>query len=673
MMMRLNGSSGKGTNRFESPGPRPMNILRIATVLTIVLLLFFLPDPDQDYLFERSLDQLLERPASAIEAAGTVTITVHVEGARSTSLKDRAASILADKAGDPGRIIPRGGTPMDITLEADTGAPSIRWSIGGSQEERETAPRIDWKALLPPLIAIVTALLFQKTILALSLGVWLGATIQSGGNPLTGLWMFFRTYVIQQALMDTFRIEIIGFVIGLVALVGVISKGGGVQGMMEKITGLVKSARSALISTFLMGLVIFFDDYANTILVGNTMRPLTDKMRIAREKLAYIVDSTAAPVAGISMLSTWVAYEISLFSEQLVEVGISDNPYFIFAKTIPFRFYSLFTLVFILSGILLRRDFGPMLTAERRARTTGALSRPGARPMVSDAMTRVQSKKGIPFRWLNGFLPLATVIAVTLFTMWQSGNQALAEPYAISGLFSLTAIRDVMALASSTKAIALGAWSGFFLAVFLMLSQKLLSVREVAAAAFSSTRALFFAVVILILAWCIGGVCNDMGTAYYLVALFKQAISPLAYPIVLFAVSCLVSFSTGSSWSTMAIILPNAVILAHLLGADGPIGAFGLTIVSIGAVLEGSIFGDHCSPLSDTTILSSVSSAADHIDHVKTQIPYALTTMIVAVVCGYIPATHGFPAPLSLLFGTIVIVLVIRVFGRPPGEIVEQK
>ncbi|NNE09415.1 MAG: Na+/H+ antiporter NhaC family protein, partial [Gemmatimonadetes bacterium] len=513
--------------------------------------------------------------------------------------------------------------------------------------------------------------LFQRTILALAAGVWLGTTFLSGFNPLLGLWLFLREYVVQQALLDSFRLELLGFVIGLVALIGIISRGGGVQGMLEVITKLVHSAKSSQMATYLMGLTIFFDDYANTILVGNSMRPLTDRFRVSREKLAYIVDSTAAPVAGISILSTWVAYEVSLFAPQLLEVGIIENPYLVFAQTIPYRFYAIFTLLFILIGILSGREFGPMLAAEKRARSLGHLSHPDARPMVSDTMTRVQPKENIPHRWWNGVLPLVTVIVVTLCMMWQSGNASLDAPYPLSAVLSLTALRDIIANANSTQAIAGGAWSGFALAAFLMLTQRNLTTTEVLGASFSSTRALSFAIVILILAWCIGGVCRDMGTAYYLVALFKQSLSPNLYPIVLFLVSCLVSFSTGSSWSTMAIILPNAVLLAHLLGADSVIGPYGLTIVSIGAVLEGSIFGDHCSPLSDTTILSSVSSASDHIHHVRTQIPYAVTTMLVAILAGYLPATRGVSPWICIACGVTALFLVLRFAGKNPEREVE--
>ncbi len=644
-----------------------MKWLRIGTLLLFGIVLLFAPDPDPEYLFEQDLQTLLSAPVESIGSLKTLRLEITSSGPfeknQIAAAREAMGKLLpnTDLEGD------RDAPILKIVLFSDAERSSLQWSFQEGIEEEISRKKTTWIALLPPFLAILIALLFQRTILALALGVWLGATIVSNWNPLAGIWVFLRTYIIQQAIFDSFRIEIIGFVIGLVALVGIMSKGGGVQGMMQLITRIVKTGRSAQVATYLMGLVIFFDDYANTILVGNTMRPLTDKLKIAREKLAYIVDSTAAPVAGLSLLSTWIAYEVSQFAPQLLEVGIEENPYIIFARTIPYRFYSIFTLIFILAGILMRREFGPMLTAQRRARK-GLLSRPGARPMVSDAMTRVTPKEGIPNRWWNGLVPLVTVVVVTMIVLWRSGNAALDNPYGLGGLFSINALRDVIAGAASTRAIATGAWTGFALGAVMMLSQRILTPGEIVRAAFNSTRALFFAIVILLLAWCIGGVCSDLGTAHYLVALFRETLSPVIYPFILFTLSCLVSFSTGSSWSTMAIILPNSVVLAFLLGDASPIGSLGLTVISIGAVLEGSIFGDHCSPLSDTTILSSVSSATDHIDHVRTQIPYAVTTMAVAVLCGYLPAARGLPAPISLAIGTLLLIIILRLIGRNPEE-----
>ncbi|MBM3320667.1 MAG: Na+/H+ antiporter NhaC family protein [Candidatus Eisenbacteria bacterium] len=643
-----------------------MNRFRISILALFALALFFAPEPDRAHLFERSLLALSEEIARSVAGASIGELQLSV-GGENGALLDKARAGLLDELRERGTRVEPGAPPLHVELERNEKRAFARWRLGDEEEAEASLRFIGITSLLPPLVAILAALLFRRVLVSLFLGVWIGATFQSNGNPIAGLWVFLRTYVVQEALLDSFRLEIIGFVIGLVALVGIMSRGGGMQGMIRLLMRFVRSARSAQLVTFGMGLAIFFDDYANTILVGGTMRPLTDRFRVSREKLSFLVDSTAAPVAALSLLSTWIAYEVSQFAPQILEVGITENPYLIFLRTIPFRFYSIFLLLFILFGILLGRDYGPMLHAERRAAREGALTRPGARPLVSDDMTKVHAKEGIPFRWWNGLLPIVLVVVVTLAGLWISGNRALASSgsaKSLLGIFSLDALRDVLEAASSTKAIAWGAWSGFFLAAILLLAQRILSPREIVGAAFRSTRALFFAILILILAWCIGGVCRDMGTAHYLVALFRRSLLPELYPMVLFVLSCLVSFSTGSSWSTMAIILPNSVALAYLLGETALLGPFGLTVLSIGAVLEGSIFGDHCSPISDTTVLSSVSSASDHLDHVRTQMPYALTVASIALLFGYAPSAFGMPRILSYGLGTGAILSVLLLAGR---------
>jgi len=684
-----------------------MKLLKYGLLLLLVCSLFFLPEPDKDYLFLQSVNNMIRGwadRAAAGEKSGSGTGQDQVAVVRLEALDvagtgpnasadlvereirqalvlhadvvfvERSGRAWAFRDGQVSHIdAPPSETPGTLVFSCR----AVKEESGGRLEflaAEGTEPLLfsesffRWYAILPPFVAIALALLFQKTIIALFCGVWLGATLLSGFNPLSGLWLFARKYFYEEALLDQFRLEIIGFVIALCAMVGVLSRGGGIRGFVNLLVRFAKSVRSTQLATYFMGLAIFFDDYSNCILVGSIMRPLSDRMRISREKLAYIVDSTAAPIAGLSMLSTWIAYEVSTFSAQLPEAGVSQGGYEIFLMTLPFRFYCIFTLLFILLVILTRRDFGPMLRAERRARATGELVRPGSRPMVSAEMTRIEVKPGVPERWFNAVLPIVSVVLFTLEEFWRIGG-GWQRP--LSDLFSAAAIRDVLSRVSDISAarpIFFGSLAGFILAVLLLLVQRILSLKECLKAAVASTRALFFAVAILFLAWCIGGVCSDIGTAHYLIALFKGVIPPLLFPVILFLTACLVSFCTGSSWSTMSILLPNTVLFAVKMGELSDIGSLPMLVISIGAVLEGSIFGDHCSPISDTTILSSVSSASDHLDHVKTQIPYAVLTMSVAIVCGYLPAATGTPAPVSLAMGAAVLVAAVFLLGRKSGD-----
>ncbi len=538
---------------------------------------------------------------------------------------------------------------------------------------RESYRAPSWVSLLPPLVAIILAFIFRRTLLCLLAGVWMGGTLLSGGNPFVGLVWTFWDGVLKHALMDQFRIEILLFIFGLVGAVGIMSRMGGVAGMLKLVEGAVRGVRSTQVFTALMGFLIFFDDYANTILVGTTMRPLTDRWKVSRERLAYLVDSTAAPVAGLSALSTWVAYEMSLYADQLPAAGVSQDAYIIFLRTIPFRFYSIFTLMMVLMGAAMNRSFGPMLRAERRARA-GAVSPEEAggggraEKLGARALRRTRMKEGLPARWWNAAVPLLLIVGVTLTMMFHYGD---IEGRGLAALGDATYLRDtVLSNTNSARALAWASLTGFLAALLLARGQKLLNWREGLAAGLGNFQAMLEAVGILILAWVMGHVCAELGTSHALIAATGGGLGEAAlfFPLILFLTGAAVSFATGSSWSTMAILLPNVTVLAAKLGEGTALGSEGLLLLSIGAVLEGSIFGDHCSPISDTTVLSSVASSCPHMAHVKTQAPIALVALGASVLLGYVPVAMGLPVGVALLAGVAALFLVLRFAGRVPVD-----
>jgi Na+/H+ antiporter NhaC len=562
---------------------------------------------------------------------------------------------------------PRRANQPPTRLAADAAAANLRIDLSVSSADdvvslgavlerdgRRLAPQIGdvWAipgrgALVPPLLAICAALALGRVLLALFAGIYAGAALLAASTgsvlvaPLRGLWDVFAVYFLRE-LTDTFRIEIIGFIVALIAMVGVASRAGGVRGLLERMLALVRSARSALLATWGMGLLIFFDDYANCMLVGSTMRPLTDRLRISREKLAYIVDSTAAPVAGISLLSTWTAFLVSVYSPQLPEVGIGDAGYAIFLETLPYRFYCLFTLLFVFLVAVSGRDFGPMARAEARARTTGQLIRAGGRTPISNTLARIEPATGMPLDWRLAAAPIAVTLLVILLRVFVDGgglDLLLREPGALLRSEPLMA---VLLGGSGAGAIFAGAVSGLLCAAFLAGSRSVrwaifaglvlvaalggpmreflapglgeagaayaaplllfgagaggvgtlasvLGVRtrrpylpwpELRRAAAGSVGTLVFAVVLLFEAWMIGAVCRDLSTADYLVALLSETLSPQLLPVLLFCVACLVAFATGSSWSTMSILVPNVVALAAGLGEESVLGSRGMVVVS---------------------------------------------------------------------------------------------
>lgn len=570
------------------------------------------------------------------------------------------------------------GLNWTVITEADQVTVTVAEPSGKQHNSQRTYRAPDRSSLLPPLVAIALAILLRKPVIALFIGVLVGAFLvksaagvdfmSAASQALPDVFLhYFWNEVVDKA-----RYELILFVIFMLAMVGVITRAGGIHGLMQSIARMASSARRTQVATWFMGLAIFFDDYANTILVGSAMRPLTDRFKVAREKLAWIVDSTAAPVAGISIFSTWIAFEVSTFSAQLPDAGLSTSDgYGIFLQTLPFRFYCWLTIYFVGLVVLSGRDFGPMLRAERRARG-GAVLRPGATPLVSSAGTELKPSPHVRPAALVAIIPLMAFLVVTIGWILNTGGAFSMG----STFFTIEGVTQVLYDGSGSAPLMWGSLTGLMIALAMGMSRGL-SLSSALDAAWKSLRAMGVALAILYLAWMVGAVCKDMGTAAWLSLTLSDGVPYVVLPAALFLLSALVAFSTGSSWSTMSILLPLVVGLAYQLGSLGaPLGADpvllgqGLVVLSIGAVLEGAIFGDHCSPISDTTVMSSIATASDHVDHVRTQAPYAVLVMGVSMLMGYLPCAlllhRGWTwLPwASLGLSMLVLTGIVFLFGR---------
>jgi Na+/H+ antiporter NhaC len=536
----------------------------------------------------------------------------------------------------------------------------------------------DRNSLLPALVAIALAILTRRIIPSLLIGAFVGAFVYLRGDALAAAHHLLTDTIWNDVLRSQFNQEVMGFVVFLFMTVGVMARSGGILGMVEWVRRFARGPVSTQLCSWIIGILIFFDDYSNCIIAGSTMRPLTDRNGVSREKLAYIVDSTAAPVAGISIFSTWIAYEVSMFAPQLPEVTNTDgNPYTVtdgfavFVETLPVRFYCIFTLGLVLLTILMRRELGPMFTAERRARTENKPVADDARPMVADGLARTEPPPGAPQRGINALLPIMVLITATIALIYRNGSAALSADEATLPLFER--IPKILGNGESQRALFHAAILAFVVACVMALAQRILGLVDVLLAALRAAQSLIFAVVILVLAWTIGEVCkSDLGTASFLTAAFHGSFSPVILPLLMFLTSALVAFSTGTSYGTMAILLPNVVVLAHTMGSTVPeLGGPALMILTIGAVLEGSIFGDHCSPISDTTVLSSVACGSDHLHHVRTQAPYAILGFLAAAFAGYLPAVWFGPSiwPICWVLGFLMMAAVLWFFGKDPGRV----
>lgn len=666
---------------------------------------FFAPEePGHETLFLPSgeafsglTEQVLSGPAARPKPEGGTELALYGVriGAEAEARADIAANLVLRRSivrglrqnadarhaplsivGEEAPVAEAGGASFYLQLVGDE--PVLVYDVRGSDASR-TVVRRGWTparrtALLPAVMAVVLAVLFRRPVLALSCGVLSGAFLvhRARGDGLLASAGGGALDVLRRYLWDEVckidRLEIVGFVVCMLAMVGVMTRAGGIRGLMDRLALLARDARRTQLAAYAMGLAVFFDDYANTILVGSTMRPLTDRFRVSREKLSFIVDSTAAPVAGISIFSTWIAFEVSTFSAQLPAAGLAPGDgYSVFLQTVPYSYYCLFALVFVGLMALSGRDFGPMLRAERRARATGALVAPGATPMVSSETTSLDAAPGVTPRAWRALVPLAVFIGGTL--LWILHRGGALERLRAGELFTLAGATGVLYDGSGSEPLLVGAALGLFAAGLAAVAAGI--GRELPRAAWTTLRSMWVAFAILYLAWMIGRVCEDVGTASYMTALVGEALDPRLLPALLFVLAGLVAFATGSSWSTMSILLPLVVGLAYHLGLDAGLAGTAvesgrrLMVLAIAATLSGAIFGDHCSPISDTTVMSSIASASDHIDHVRTQAPYALLVMAVALVAGYLPATYyGWHPAASLALGTGLLVATLAVLGR---------
>lgn len=523
-----------------------------------------------------------------------------------------------------------------------------------------------WMSIIPPLLAILLALLFREVLISLFIGIAFGTVcigVYANGilGVFTGFARLIDTYIIK-ALLDSGHLSIIIFSMIIGALVALVSKNGGMKGVVNVLSKFANNAQSGQFATYLLGIAIFFDDYANTLVVGNTMRPVTDKLGISREKLSYIVDSTAAPVASIAFITTWIGAELSYLSSginQIPEMQGKESAYGIFLGSLQYAFYPILTLIFIFFIIRLKRDFGPMWSAEMKSRAELASLKDN--PVEE---LKKQDEFDNP-KWYNAAIPIALLVLVAIVGLLVTGSQGLDLAAEQSSFKKLAMI---IGNADSYKALLWASLTGLGAALILTLSQRLLDIENSIKAIVNGFESLLPAILILVLAWTLAIVTEELHTADFLSSLIRGTIGPFAFPLVTFILSALVSFATGSSWGTMAILYPLLLTTSWGLGQE-----FGYTydanlaiFMNVSAsVLAGSVLGDHCSPISDTTILSSLATRTNHIQHVRTQMPYALTVGSVAAFIGILPAAIGLPWWVLYPIAILCLYLIVRYLGKP--------
>ena len=514
-----------------------------------------------------------------------------------------------------------------------------------------------WVSVVPPLIAIAAALVLRQVIPALFLGLFVGAWV-ARGMGFDGLWLglldTFQVYVLA-ALIDPGHGAIILFSLMIGGMVGIISRNGGMQDIVERLVRRIRSARKAQVATGMMGLLVFFDDYANTLVVGNTMRSVTDRFNVSREKLAYIVDSTAAPVACLALVTTWIGYEVGLIGVAVANLdGFGESAYSIFLQSIPYSFYPILAIFFVFCVASSARDFGPMHRAEARARLTGQVLSPDADiGQHEEAADAVSPKAGAKYHAIDAVAPVVVLVVSVLAGLYATGEG--------------DTLRDIIGTADSYSALMWGSLLGVIAAVALSLVRRTLTLTETVNAWFAGVKSMLLACVILVLAWALSEITTVIHTADYLISALGESLPPAIVPALIFVLAAVTAFSTGSSWGAMGILMPLVLPLVWaILAINGMTDGSHHHIMysSVACVLTGAVCGDHCSPISDTTILSSMASGCDHIDHVRTQLPYASFVGGVAIALGIVPAGFGLPWWIGMLAGALTLFFGLRTFGK---------
>ena len=537
------------------------------------------------------------------------------------------------------------------------------------------AERFGIFTLIPPLVAIILAFITKNVVISLFIGILSGGFILNltGFNVFSALIQSFLDFIDRalNSLADPWNAGIILQVLVIGGVINLVAKMGGAKAIAEALAKKAKTARSTQIITWLLGICVFFDDYANSLIVGPIMRPVADKMKISRERLAFIIDATAAPIAGLAIISTWIGLEVSLITDGFASIGIETSGFGVFLQTIPYRFYNILILLFIVITAITLREFGPMRKAEINARK-GINN--GAEEVAATAshMDDLEPKEGVKLSIWNAIIPIGTLVISAIASFYYSGYSAImaGEDVAIQQImtnspFSFKAILEAFAASDASVALFQSALFASVVAIVMAVCKKIFTLSEAIEVWIEGMKGLMITGVILILAWSLGSVIKELGTAAFLVEALNGAIPAFLLPSLIFILGAVISFSTGTAYGTMSILMPLAIPLAYKINPE-----MSYVVVSTSAVLTGAIFGDHCSPISDTTILSSMGAGCHHIDHVNTQIWYSLFVAAVTILFGYIPAGFGLPIYIVLTLSALALFGGIMLFGKKVDEAV---
>ena len=524
---------------------------------------------------------------------------------------------------------------------------TVAFASGSEGAVVANSDRFGILTLIPPLVAIVLAFITKNVVISLFLGTLSGCfMVQLSGHNVIGAIVFsFINFVelVLNSLADPWNAGIILQVLVIGGIINLVSRMGGAKAVAEALAKRAKGPRSTQVVTWLLGICVFFDDYANALIVGPIMKPVSDKMKVSRERLAFVIDATAAPIAGIAIISTWIGLEVGLINDGFTKIGVKADAFGVFLQTIPYRFYNILILVFVLITALTLREFGPMRKAELKARRGEQLLE--EINLSKSDMENVEVKEGVKLSIWNAIIPIGTLIISALVSFYYSGYSTIMagsdkalQTIMTESPFSFQAIQQAFSNSDASVALFQSAIFASIVTIALAVCKKIFTISEAIDTWVDGMKGLIITGVILLLAWSLGAVIKEVGTADYLVSLLSNSLPKFLLPSVVFVLGAIISFSTGTAYGTMSILMPLAIPLAYAISPE-----MNYVVMSTSAVLTGAIFGDHCSPISDTTILSSMGAGCNHLEHVRTQMWYSLFVAGITILFGYIPVGLGMP------------------------------
>ncbi len=496
-------------------------------------------------------------------------------------------------------------------------------------------------ALVPSFVAIILALITKEVYSSLFIGITVGAVLAANGS-FTGTLNNIFTNGIVASVSDSYNVGILVFLIMLGSIVALMNKAGGSAAFGRWAETHIKTRRGAQLATILLGILIFIDDYFNCLTVGSVMRPVTDRHKISRAKLAYLIDATAAPVCIIAPISSWAAAVSGFVSDGS---GLS-----LFIRTIPYNFYALLTIAMMLTLTIKNVDFGPMMKYEKNAKAGDIFS--GVDPYANQT-DEVPEGKGTV---LDLVLPILVLVTCCVIGMIYTG-----------GFFDGANFIEAFSNSDASVGLMLGSAFGLLFAIIYYVARKSFSFRDAMGCVPEGFKAMVPAIMILVFAWSLKNMTSYLGASTYVAGVIESSAKGLQMflPAVIFLIACVLSFATGTSWGTFGILIP--IVLEAFPWSEGnPI-----SIVCVAACMAGAVCGDHCSPISDTTIMSSAGAQCEHVNHVSTQLPYAMTCAAVsagAYLIAGVFAVHNIPSVIALPFGLLLMILVTMALGRKTDD-----